>query len=71
MHITNGKIRATFKAGMTVASVVEAGCWVALAATPSAIGSCGVRFGAANNILVYSTYLTEVCTKYLGSHLKL
>ena len=22
---------------------VEAGCWVALAATPSAIGSCGVR----------------------------
>ena len=51
--------------------LVEAGCWVALAATPSAIGSCGVRFGAANNILVYFTYLTEVCTKYLGSHLKL
>ena len=32
---------------------VEAGCWEALAATPSAPkGSCGVRFGAANNILV-------------------
>ena len=29
--------------------IVEAGHWEALAATPSAIGNCGVHFGAANN----------------------